>query len=216
MEEDEFLIITSKMFFHKDRKMSEENVLDKDLETQGALDGDDTLLDLDSVDNMAGDEIEDVAGFVEPPTGLYRLKCTKAASRSYSPKKGDNANKKVTQIRFMYSIVKVIELDDKKELIPPETGMFSEQFQGTKQGMKYWKFKAKALLAMENFGKATVKEINDKITDSEPEFDAKVTCNKTKNDDGTTFTNINVRVIDVKSPSLEGGAPVGAGGGVNI
>jgi hypothetical protein len=83
--------------------------------------------------------------------------------------------------------------------------------------MKFWKFKAKALLNMENFGKATVKEINDKITDSEPEFDAKVTCNKTKNDDGTTFTNINVRVIDTKkSPSLEGGKAVPAGAGINV
>lgn len=197
--------------------MSEDNVLDKDLESQGALDDDETLLDLDAVDGMAGDEIEDMAGFVDPPTGLYRLKVVKAGSRSYSPKKGDNAGKKVSQIRFMYSILKVIELEDKKELIPPETGMFSEQFQGTKQGLKFWRFKAKALLKKENFGTATVKEINQEIEKQEPEFDAKVTLSKTKNDDSTTFTNINVRVIEIKAQAeLTGGTVAKSGDDIKI
>jgi len=180
--------------------MSEDKGLE-DASNETLLDG-----DIEDLDTISADTIEDQPGFVDPPTGIYTLSVQKAATEIYVPKKGDNANKRMSRIKHIYRIDNVVEISDKSELIPPENALFSEQFSGNADGRKYWKFKAKAILNRKELGKATIKEICEELTNNSTPFRAKVINQQKTGDDGTVYTNIQVRVVQGrKSPTLDGG-----------
>lgn len=164
-------------------------------EEAGLEDAQETLLGLEDLDNTKMDDIEDAPGFLnEPPTGLYILSVKKASTESYIPRKGDNAGKRMSRIKHIYEVVEVTELEDKNELIPPVGSLLSEAFGGDKDGRKYWKFKAKAILNKDDLGQATIKEVCTELMENSQPFKAKVTVKKHKGDDGTEYSNVQVRV----------------------
>lgn len=148
-----------------------------------------TLLDLESINDIDLSTVEDVPEFVEPPNGVYQLGL-KAKIEGYKNKEGE-AN---TRIRHIYEIQKVIELADKTELEPTEGSLFSETFVANGEGLKYWKAKAKSILG--DLGNSKVSEVLNELN-SGVSFRATTKLKKTadKNDKTKEFTNVQIRVV---------------------
>lgn len=167
-----------------------------------------TLLDLDSVEDMDFESIEDAPGFVTPPNGLYLLTVQKACVEAYKTKARDgkpSENRK--RFAHYYTIDKVLELEDTSEQAPKEGDKFSERFMFNEQGVKYWKTKAKAILG--EVGKVSVANVLTELSTGNYHFKAKIQNKKSKGDDGKEYTNTQVRVLAKEAePSLEGGLPV--------
>lgn len=164
-----------------------------------------TLLDLDSVEDLDFDSIEDAPGFVTPPNGLYLLTLDKACIEAYKTKaKGDKPSENRKRFAHYYSIAKVLELEDANEQAPKEGDKFSERFMMNEQGLKYWKTKAKSILG--EIGKVSVANVLKELSSGQYTFKAKIQLKKTTGDDKKEYTNIQVRVIaKEQDAALEGG-----------
>lgn len=166
--------------------MSEETVVNE---------GQETLLDLDSVENMSFDSIEDAPGFVTPPNGIYILSLDKAAIESYKTKAKDgqeSENRK--RFSHYYGIVAVKELEDVKDQAPPIGSKFSERFMFNEKGLSYWKSKAKDILGELGQG-VTVANVLQELNSGTYSFIAKIANKKSKGQDGKEYTNTQVRVV---------------------
>jgi len=148
-----------------------------------------TLLDLDSVDEMSFDEIPDAPGFIQPPDGTYMLCVEKAAIESYKTKEGE-ARKRFAHY---YAVVDVIELSDANEQKPTVGDKFSERFMMNEKGLQYWKTKAKQILG--DVGKITVANALAELSTGNYTFKARVQTKKSKGKDGKEYNNVQVRVL---------------------
>ena len=148
-----------------------------------------TLLDLDSVEDIDFDSIQDAPGFIEPPDGVYKLNVEKAAIETYKTKEGE------TKRRFAhyYAVSAVIELADPTEQEPKAGDKFSERFMVNDVGIQYWKTKAKAILG--DIGKVTVQNALAELSTGNYTFKARVNTKKSKGKDGKEYKNVQVRVL---------------------
>lgn len=149
---------------------------------------DNTILDLDSMMDMAMSKVEDVPNFVTPPEGLYRLKATEVKTEKYTSKATkDKPETKGQRIRITYAIIAVHECTDSAP--PALNSIFSETFMGTEDGVKYFKRQAKNIMNVEDLGDATLRDVMEGLQSTE--FDCKITIKK--NADG--FENIRVTPV---------------------
>lgn len=149
-----------------------------------------TLLDLDNVDEMSFDDIPEAPGFVQPPDGVYDLAITKACIEAYKTKEGEDKKR----FSHYYGIERVVELADSTEQAPNVGDKFSERFQMNDQGLKFWKTKAKAILG--DVGKITVANALAEMSTGNYKVRARVQLKKTKGkQDGKEYTNIQVRIL---------------------
>lgn len=148
-----------------------------------------TLLDLDNVNDMDFDDIPEAAGFVEPPNGVYDLRITKAVIEDYKTKEQEEKRR----FSHYYQIEKAVELADPNEQAPNVGDKFSERFQMNDQGLKFWKTKAKAILG--DVGKITVANALSELSTGNYVFRARVQMKESKGKDGKTYKNIQVRII---------------------
>ncbi len=171
--------------------------------TQNAV-SEETLLDLDTVEDLNFDEIQDAPGFVTPPNGLYLLTLDKACIEAYKTKAKDgqpSENRK--RFAHYYSIAQVLELEDPNEQSPSVGDKFSERFMMNEQGLKYWKTKAKSIVG--DIGKQTVANVLKELSSGMYTFKAKIQLKKTKGKDNKDYTNVQVRVL-AKEQDVEKGA----------
>lgn len=170
-----------------------------------------TLLDMETVGDLSFDDMEEAPGFIQPPNGEYELTVTKAEIQKYMKK--DDAGKAsipAKRFRHIYSIARVISLEDAAEQEPPVGALFSEQF-GIPDGAKYWKPKAKAILGDKMGPGLTVDNVVKELNSGTYNFIAKVTNKKGEPakegpNKGKSFTNTNVRVVGRvgEVPGMEG------------
>lgn len=153
----------------------------------------DTLLDLDNLDNLDVSTVEAAPEFIEPPTGRYKLS-VQVKKEEGKPAEGDE-EAKAARFRFIYSVVEVVQLKDKNELLPAIGSLFSESFSATQEGLKYWKQRATAILG--DLGKATIKEVNEQLGEAQFTADVRLDISKAKDKDGNIreYKNIRVKVI---------------------
>lgn len=147
-----------------------------------------TLLDMDSILDQTLDNVEDVPDYVTPPAGLYVLKINDAKIESYKNKKGEEG----LRIKLVESIVATEDCGDE---VPPAAGsLFSETFQATEDGLKFFKKQAKRILNVEDISGVSIRDILDSLKNVE--YRAKVTIKRTPNKDGgDPYENIQVRPI---------------------
>lgn len=149
-----------------------------------------TLLDLENLDEMDVGGIEAAPEFIEPPVGRYRLGL-QAKVEKYE--KDDESKRRV---RFIYNIRDVVELKDKTALVPAEGSLFSETFTVTPEGLKYWKSKAMSILG--ELGTATFGEVMNELNKGVSflaDVKTKQTTGKDAEGNKKEFTNVQVRVI---------------------
>lgn len=145
---------------------------------------DTTILDLDELMDMNLDAVEDVPDFCEPDNGLYMLSISDAEIKRSKDKT------KPSRIVLTYKIHEILECDG---LPVPLESLYSEGFQGTAEGLKYFKKAAKALLNTDDLTGITTGQILEGLKELDP-FKAKVTKKVTKKDN-TEYININTRPI---------------------
>lgn len=151
-----------------------------------------TILDLDSMLDIEMDKVETLPDFVTPPAGLYELEVTEAKTEKYLPKKStDNPNPKETlRLKIFYKVVETLESVD----LPVKNGsLFSESFQATEEGIKFFKRQALNILNVKDFEGAKLKDVMDGL--KEAVFKAKITIRKSANPAGGEYENVQVRPI---------------------
>lgn len=162
----------------------------------------DTLIDLDNLDSISLEGVEAAPEFIEPPHGRYRLgvqaKIEEYEKDEVVDKEKTGEKIKAKRIRFTYTIQETLELKSKKDLVPAEGSMFSENFSATSEGLPYFKTRSTAILG--DLGNATIKEVINELNNEAISFtaDVKTRVSRVKDADGNEkeFTNINVRVLD--------------------
>ncbi|MGE4259194.1 MAG: hypothetical protein AB7F19_07620 [Candidatus Babeliales bacterium] len=145
-----------------------------------------TILDLDAMMDQNMDEVETLPDFVQPPAGIYDLICTGAEIKA--PKEKG----KPSLIQVTYKVEKTHEVVE-GQLPVADGSLFSERFQGTEEGLKFFKKAAANILGVSEFEGAKLRDVMDGLKDAA--FKARITTRKSKNDEGKEFENINIRAI---------------------
>lgn len=146
-----------------------------------------TILDLDALMDMDLGSVETLPDFVSPAAGSYVLSISDVGIKQ--PKESEKD--KASRIVLTYKIEETVECT---EAPFPNGSLFTESFQGTDEGVKYFKKQAMKLLASDVEG-AKMREVMEGLKEMGP-FKAVITTRTTK--DATTgkeYTNINVRPI---------------------
>lgn len=152
-----------------------------------------TLLDLDNASDISLDGIEDLPDFVIPPNGLYVF-CTKSAKivTSKSKKNGGEEKKRLSHI---YSIAKIIQLENPSELAPANGSLVSENFTLNKMGLEIWKSKCKAILGDKLEKGMTIGDVLSLLQDEIRVFVGRTRIKETKGDDGSVYENVQINVV---------------------
>jgi hypothetical protein len=156
--------------------------------TEEIVADDETLLDLDNLDNLDLSTVDAAPEFLnEVPKGIYTLKVVKATRERKKNKKGEVK----VRIRHIYAIDSVVQLEDKEALIPATGSLVSETFMATKEGLTYWKTRAEGIL--HDLGNAKFVDVLNMMPDA-PVFKAALGT-RTSEEDGTIYKNLTVQVI---------------------
>ena len=144
-----------------------------------------TILDIDSILDSNLGSVEDVPDYVTPPEGLYILTIIKAEVDKYKNKEGTEG----LRLKLTHRVDQTVETED----IPVSDGsLFSETFQATDDGLKYFKKAAKKMLNVDDFESASIRDVLATLENHT--FKAKVTIRKSESN-GKTYENVQVRPI---------------------
>lgn len=156
------------------------------------------LLDLDAIMGKKVSEVENIPDYVTPISGLYTLFVADCKIEKFDVKEnGKETGEKGQRISITYRIDEVVAIDSKSgDEFPPAVGsLFNIRFQGTEEGLKYFKKEAANILGSADFGEATIGDLIDGV--KEQSFAARVTLNKTSGKDASgnvrEYTNVRVR-----------------------
>jgi hypothetical protein len=143
-----------------------------------------TILDMDALLDATLDNVADIPDFLNPPDGLYELAITEAEI-----KPGKEAGK-ASRIVLTHKVVSTVDTDG----VPvPNGSLFQESFQGTEQGLGFFKKQAKKYMNVDDISGVSMREIIASLKGLE--YKARVTTKVTKNDAGKEYENVNVRPI---------------------
>lgn len=99
-----------------------------------------TILDLDAMLDESLDSVPDVPDFMNPPNGFYNLRLKEAKIEKYESKAKDGKPATSgTRIRVTTEVAETIECEGQPV---PNGTLFSETFQGTEEGLGYFKARA--------------------------------------------------------------------------
>lgn len=152
---------------------------------------DTTILDLDALLDATLDTVEDLADYINPPTGNYNLSIMEAEIKpgKKASKPGEKA--KASRIVITYRVNATKETEG----IPvPDGSLFTEGMQGTEDGLKFFKKQARKLLNVDSLDGVTIRDILMSLKEVS-EFDARIVLRLTKGDAGQEYENVNVTPI---------------------
>ncbi len=150
-----------------------------------------TILDLDAMMDETLDNVPDMPDYQNPPDGLYKLVCKEVKTETYTskPKDGKPASSG-TRIRMTTAVVATTEFPSGMPV--PDGTLFSETFQGTEEGLGYFKARAIKVLNVADVKGVSLRDIYAELTGKE--YDAKISTKVSKVGDNV-YENLNVRVI---------------------
>lgn len=152
-----------------------------------------TLLDLDALMDTKMDSVESIPDYMNPPNGLYILACSDAKIEKFDVKvDGNKTGEQGNRIKLTYKVVSTIEVAA-GELPVPDGTLFTENFQGTEEGLTYCKKACSNILGIKEFEGATLGEILDGVKGSE--FKARITTKKSEGANGKVYENIQIRAV---------------------
>lgn len=151
-----------------------------------------TILDIDALLDSTLDSVPDMPDYLNPPTGTYVLSIIEAEIKAGKP--ADPAKKqaaKAARIVITYRVDKTVETDG----IPvPDQTLFTEGFQGTEDGVAFFKKQAKKLLNVDDMAGITIRDILMALKDV-ANFNAVIKTTTTSGDNGKEYENVNVRPL---------------------
>lgn len=152
---------------------------------------DTTILDLDALLDSTLDGVVDVPDYLNPPTGNYVLSIIEAEIKAGKAAEGKE-KAKPARLVITYRVDSTKETDG----VPvPDGSLFTEGFQGTEQGLEFFKKQAKKLLNVEDLNGVSIRDILSSLKEVQ-NFDAVLTNKKTTSEDGKReYENVNVRPV---------------------
>lgn len=151
-----------------------------------------TILDIDALLDSTLDSVPDMPDYLNPPTGNYVLSITEAEIKAGKP--ADPAKKqaaKAPRIVITYRVDQTIETDG----VPvPDLTLFTEGFQGTEDGVAFFKKQAKKLLNVEDLSGVTIRDILEALKGVQ-NFNAMLKNVVSQGDGGKEYENVNVRPV---------------------
>lgn len=144
-----------------------------------------TILDLDELMDATLDAVADLPDFVTPPNGLYVLGIYEAEIKK--PKEAGKASR----ITLTYKVLQTIDTEG----IPvADNSLFNEGFQGTEQGLEFFKKRAIKIMNVSDLNGVPLREILAGMKDVE--FKARIVVKNTKDAaTGKEYENVDVRPI---------------------
>lgn len=146
-----------------------------------------TILDLDALLDTEMGKVETLPDYVTPGPSKLALKVVEAGIKDGKKDKEGNGRRNIV---IVYSITETLESDESPF---PNGSLFSDRFQGTEEGLQYFKKQAMKILNVADMDGAKMRDILEALQNVE--FQAAITNRKTKNDAGQEFVNVNVRPL---------------------
>lgn len=153
----------------------------------------DTILDLDAMLDGNLTNVPDVPDFVTPPPGTYQIKVENAELTDTAKDKEGN---KIVRMEITLSVASTLELADAKDLPVADGSMFSERFQYSEDGLKYFKRFAKNVLNVPDLNDVSLRDILATLKDA-PIFKAVITHSTSMGgaDGKQAYTNVRMRPV---------------------
>lgn len=152
-----------------------------------------TILDLDALLDESLDSIPDLPEYMNPPDGAYQLRCKEVKIETYKTKpKNGEAAKEGTRIRMTTEVTATTELAKADQAPVADGTLFSETFQGTEEGLSFFKQRALKILNVTDLKGVPLREIMATLQGAD--YEAKITTKVSKVGD-STYENIQVRVV---------------------
>lgn len=151
-----------------------------------------TILDLDALMDTKLSTVETLPDYMNPPPGIFLFTVKEVGTKKYKLK---DENKKETgeeahRISITYTIDETVQCD---EITVPNGTLFTESFQATEEGLKYFKKRAMGVLNEADFGDASLGDIFAAM--ASVQFKARVTIRKSKGDNGAIYENVQLQAI---------------------
>ncbi len=152
------------------------------------------ILDLDALMDTKLDDVPTLPDYITPPPGLYVLSIVEAGTDTYDVKEdGRKTGAKGTRIKIVYEISETVAVEQGEDPVPNKS-RFSESFQGSEEGIKYFKKAAMNILGVTDFENATIRDVMDGLKGAE--FRAKITVRKTEGENGKVYENLQIRAAN--------------------
>lgn len=150
----------------------------------------DTILDLNAMLNDSLDSIPEAAGYENPPAGEYSIILKDAAVDSYTTKDGADAER----LKITYEVAATLSTASGEQPVPNGT-LFTETFQGTVQGVGFFKKRIKEVLNVESVEGVTLADMMNSAKGAA--FDARISIKKTAKKDvpGEFWENLNIKIV---------------------
>jgi hypothetical protein len=146
-----------------------------------------TILDLDALMDANLDEVVNVPDYVIPPDGVYTLAISDATLDKVKNKEGKESP--------VFIITYRVEATKETKGMPVADGsLFSERFQYTEEGLKYFKRAAKNILNTATVDGVSIRDILATLKDNPP-FTAVITVAETTSPEGKKYENVRVRPV---------------------
>lgn len=154
-----------------------------------------TILDLDALMDMKMNDIETLPDYITPPAGLYMLSIKDCTFEKYDVKDEQKkaTGQKGTRIKIVYSILETVSVEAGNEPVP-NGSLFSESFQGSEEGIKFFKKAAMNILGVTDFEGANLGDVKNELPGAE--FKAKITIRKTPGEGGKVYENLTIRAAN--------------------
>ncbi len=149
-----------------------------------------TLLDLEAMSGETLDGIEEAPDFITPPPGEYLLLVTDAKIDKYETKDGLPAQR----LKVMYSVAKTINTVNDE---PPvaDGSIFSETFQGTEQGLSFFKKRIRELMNAENVQGVTLADMMSSVKGQQVKARLSIKKTAKKGVPGEFYENLQIRIL---------------------
>lgn len=151
-----------------------------------------SILDIDALMDMEMDKIETLPDFINPPAGLYQLMCKEAKFEKFTSEKLPGVEQ--TRIRVTTAVETTYEVENGNSPVA-DGSLFSESFQGTEEGVKFFKKAAMGILGVSDFEGAKLRDVMEAVAGVS--YKARITVRTTKATDGSgkTYENLNIRAV---------------------
>lgn len=158
-----------------------------------------TILDLNSMMNESLDTIPEAPDYSNPPAGEYTLEVKDAIVESYKAKaKGDMPAHDAQRLKITYAVAATHSTADGEQPVPDGT-LFTETFQGTEQGLSFFKKRIREVLNVSDVAGVT---LGDMMASAKGvTFDARLSIKKSPKPGVANefYENLVIRVVQQKA-----------------
>lgn len=150
-----------------------------------------TILDLDAMMDRPMNSVEAIPDFINPPPGLYMLGIKECKVEKYDAKdEAGNKTIKAQRIRLTYTVEETINHDQNEQPVANGT-LFSQTFNGTEQGLEFFRKAASTVLGIEDFEEASIGDVIQGVIAADP-FCAKISIQTSKGDGNKVYENLRI------------------------